>query len=134
MVARGILWAMAALLAATPIGCVERTMTITSDPTGALVYVSSVEVGRTPVKIPFTFYGTYDVTLRMEGYETLDTGWLVAPPAYDIPPLDLLSEIAPWTYRVERQKHFKLVQAEPPSDADLIRRAGALRKETLQAP
>jgi len=125
---------MVLLVAAAPIGCVERTLTITSEPTGALVYVSSVEMGRTPVRIPFTFYGTYDVLLRMDGYETLDTGWRVAPPLYDVPPLDLLSELAPWTYHVERKAHFTLREAEGVSDAELIRRAGELRQQVLKGP
>ena len=108
-------------------GCVERTLTITSDPPGALVYVSSVEVGRTPVKMPFTWYADYDVVLRLQGYKTLKTHCKVDPPIYDVPPLDLLSELAPWTYHVHRHGHFKLTKATPPSDAELIRRADALR-------
>ncbi|HET6427075.1 MAG TPA: PEGA domain-containing protein [Phycisphaerae bacterium] len=134
MGARAILRATSILIAAAPIGCVERTLTITSDPAGALVYVSSVEVGRTPVNIPFTFYGTYDVTLRLEGYETLDAGWRVDPPVYDLFPVDLLSEMAPWTYHVDRKTHFTLQESQPPSDADLIRRAGELRQDALKAP
>ncbi len=47
-------------------GCVERTIHITSDPSGALVHLNDEEVGRTPVTVPFTFYGVYSVRLTQE--------------------------------------------------------------------
>jgi len=55
----------AALLLIT--GCVERLITVKSTPAGALVYLNDEEVGRTPVTVPFRFYGVYDVRLEHEG-------------------------------------------------------------------
>jgi hypothetical protein len=52
--------------ASTLVGCVERTISITSEPRGALVYLNDEEVGRTPVSVPFTYYGVYDVRLERE--------------------------------------------------------------------
>lgn len=60
----GRLLAMACMLAS--VGCVERTITITSEPSGALVHLNDEEVGRTPLTVPFTFYGVYDVRLEMD--------------------------------------------------------------------
>lgn len=113
-------------------GCVERTLTINSQPPGAVAYVSSVEIGRTPVTIPFTWYGDYDVILRREGYETLKTHYNVNPPLYEIPPFDLFSEMAPWTYRDNRIGNFTLVPATQPSEPELLERAQQLREKTLQ--
>ncbi|MCC5829414.1 MAG: PEGA domain-containing protein [Phycisphaeraceae bacterium] len=48
-------------------GCVRRTITITSEPSGALVHLNDQEVGRTPLTIGFTHYGVYDVRLTHEG-------------------------------------------------------------------
>ena len=48
-------------------GCVDRTISITSTPSGALVYLNDEEVGRTPLVTPFTFYGPA-VTARMSAY------------------------------------------------------------------
>lgn len=48
-------------------GCIERLITVTSQPAGALVYLNDEEVGRTPVTVPFRFYGVYDVRLEHEG-------------------------------------------------------------------
>jgi hypothetical protein len=113
-------------------GCVERALTITSDPPGALVYVSSEEKGRTPVTIPFTWYGDYEVTLRLTGYEALHTHCRVIPPVYEIPPFDLLSDMAPWTYHVDRSAHYQLAKLQLPTDAELVGRAEELRQRNLQ--
>ena len=113
-------------------GCVERMMTITSNPAGALVEISDVEKGRTPLKIPFTWYGDYEVRVTLDGYEQLETGFNVKPPWYDVPPLDLFSEVAPWTYRVDRSAHYELRRRKLPSDADLLKRAQEIRKRNEQ--
>ncbi len=65
---RTLIISLAVLAAAAGLtGCVERTITVTSDPSGALVYLNDTEIGRTPVTVPFTFYGTYDVRLEHDG-------------------------------------------------------------------
>lgn len=123
--------ALLVVVAAATAGCVERKMTITSEPSGALVYVSDREVGRTPVTIPFTWYGDYDIVLRRDGYNTLTTHAKICPPAYEVPPLDLFSAIAPWTYHDNRYLHYRLCQTPPTTDADLIRRADEMRGKTV---
>ncbi|MCD4699312.1 MAG: PEGA domain-containing protein [Phycisphaerae bacterium] len=115
-------------------GCVERTITITSEPSGALVEVSSVEIGRTPVTVPFTWYGDYEIILRREGCRTLETHEKIRPPIYEIPPLDLFSALAPWTYHDNRAFHYILPGQVLPSDAELIRRAEELRHRNLEEP
>jgi hypothetical protein len=65
---RSIAYLIAVLACASLLaGCLERTITITSDPTGALVHLNDAEVGRTPVTVPFTFYGNYTVRLEHPG-------------------------------------------------------------------
>ena len=54
------------LLIIATTGCVQRTISITSRPSGALVHLNDEEVGRTPLTVPFTYYGTYDVRLSHE--------------------------------------------------------------------
>ena len=51
--------------------CVRRTIEITSEPEGALVWLNDREVGRTPCSIEFTHYGRYDVRLRRDGFEPI---------------------------------------------------------------
>jgi hypothetical protein len=76
-------------------GCVRRALTVTSDPPGALVHLNGVEVGRTPMTRDFTWYGTYDVVLRKEGYETLKTQGKVIAPWWQWVPIDLFAELLP---------------------------------------
>lgn len=109
----------------------ERELRITSQPEGALVFVSEKEVGRTPVTLPFTWYGDYDIQLRLEGYKTLNTHAEINPPWYEVPPIDLLSYLSPWTYRDHRFLDYKLEKQEPVSPEVLIKRAEEMRARTL---
>lgn len=117
---------------ATAGGCIEREMTITSTPPGAIVYISDVEKGRTPVTVEFTWYGDYDIILRHDGYETLKTHAQINPPVYAIPPFDLLSTIAPWTYRDRRYLHFEMRRFVESSSPKLIGRADAMAQRNRE--
>src|SRR3954462_14875125 len=74
-------------------GCAQRTVDITSEPSGALVYLNGDEVGRTPMRYDFMWYSNYDVTLRKDGWETLKTSKKIDPPLLFIPPIDLVGEL-----------------------------------------
>ena len=124
---------MALLGVAAVGGCVERELSITSEPEGALVFVSDREVGRTPLTLPFTWYGDYDIILRHGGHETLKTHAEINPPWYELPPLDLLSHVVPWTYHDRRYLHYELDELKPVSDEELIKRADAMR-DKLDSP
>ena len=73
-------------------GCVERTMKITTQPPGAIVIVNDEEVGVSPVKFAFTWYGDYDLMFRKEGYQTLKTHHRVEAPWWQWPVFDLITE------------------------------------------
>jgi hypothetical protein len=99
------------LLLATPlltVGCVQRTMTINSDPPGAVVVMNDQELGRTPLTKGFTWYGTYDVQVRMEGYETLSKKEPVIAPVWQWPPFDLAAELWPGHLKDERHLLYTL--------------------------
>ncbi len=76
-------------------GCVERTLTVTSNPPGALVYLNDQEVGRTPLTRNFLWYGTYDLQIRKDGYKTIDARPRVWAPLWQIVPIDLVAELFP---------------------------------------
>ena len=111
-------------------GCVERTLTVTSEPSGALVELNGEEFGRTPVTRDFVYYGQYDVTLRKEGYETLEAEpWVVAP-WWQWPPFDFFAELMPFRPRDRRGLAFELAptgEAEVSPEA-LIGRAESARE------
>jgi PEGA domain len=76
-------------------GCVRRTLTVTTDPPGALIYLNGVEAGRSPMERDFVFYGTYDVAVRKDGYETLKTKGKVIAPWWQWVPFDFFAEFLP---------------------------------------
>lgn len=113
-------------------GCVQRTITVTSEPTGALVHLNDEEVGRTPVTVPFTWYGTYDVRLERQGYAPLWTQAEAAAPWWEYPGPDLVAEAIPGV-KSEVDWHFELEKraAADAVDTDaLIERADELREQT----
>ena len=113
---------------AAPAGCVERTMRVETNPPGALVYMNYQEVGRTPLERNFTWYGTYDVQVRNEGYETLKTRTKVIAPWWQWPPFDLFAEFIPGL-RDERTIRYTLKPATTrPVDAQgMLTRAEELQ-------
>ena len=123
-----LLTVAAALLPA----CVQRRISITSTPPGALVHLNDQEVGRTPLTVPFTFYGTYDVRLTADDRPPLWTSAKARQPWWEYPGPDLVAELIPGaTSRIDW--HFDVPPAPPETDADvpdLLRRAEAARDET----
>lgn len=73
-------------------GCVQRRMTIRSNPPGALVYVDDYPIGTTPVSASFTYYGTRKIRLVKDGCETLTVMQSFSTPWYQYVPLDFISE------------------------------------------
>ena len=96
------------LLPLTLGGCVERTLTVKSDPPEALLYMNGMEVGRTPVTRDFTWYGVYDVELRKDGYETVKAPGPVIAPLWQWVPFDLIAEILPFRLRDRQLLTFSM--------------------------
>lgn len=113
------------------LGCVERTIHITSDPSGALVHLNDEEVGRTPVSVPFLFYGTYDVRLEHDGYKPLWTTQKTNAPWWEIPGPDLIAEAIP-NAKAEQHWHFSLEIMPLLDDQELVDRAWQLRATMAQ--
>lgn len=110
-------------------GCVRRTISITSEPEGALCWLNGREVGRTPLLVDFTYYGDYDVVLEKDGYEPLLTMGKAAAPLWDTVPLDFIAELAPADLHSEFRWHYEL-QPRNDDPAMLIERARELRQRT----
>ena len=112
-------------------GCgVERTLTVRSDPPGALVYLNGKEAGRTPMRKTFLWYGTYDVQLRKEGYVTKSARTRVWAPWWQIPPIDLLAELVPLRLQDNHVVRYRLrQQSEQHTDPEqVIERAVRMRR------
>jgi hypothetical protein len=120
------------VVAAASTGCVERTIRITSEPSGALVWLNDREIGRTPVDVGFVHYGTYDVRLLREGYEPLHAPGEAKPPVWDIIGFDLAAELMPVELHSDVHWHYELEPARDDREG-LIERAEAIREE-LSSP
>jgi hypothetical protein len=74
-------------------GCVERQLTITTNPAGAQVFLNDEEIGASPVTTSFNWYGDYNVTVRKEGFQTLNTHRKLLAPWYDYFPFDFFAQV-----------------------------------------
>jgi PEGA domain len=131
--ARVLLWLAVMAGAAVAAGCVRRTLEISSDPPGALVYLNDREVGRTPVEVDFTYYGRYDVRLTKDGHEALLTSGEAKSPIWDTIPLDLAAEAVPGEPHVRIKWHYTLQRLND-DPAALAERARELRAKLEGQP
>ncbi len=118
------------LLAATLLagGCVRRTIRITSEPPGALVWLNHHEIGRTPVEVDFTHYGTYDLLIKKDGWEPMIGAMPTGFRLRGTPGLDLALEVMPIHTHDLVEWHVDMV----PRDDDhiaLLDRAATMRSE-----
>lgn len=113
-------------------------MTIGSDPSGALVELNGVQVGRTPVTVPITWQGDYEVYLRYEknvGTATdpkivryyLHTHKKTTMPWFEIIGVDLFAEVLPVPFKQEEIWAFPIPEVVEPTDEELIKRAHELK-------
>ena len=129
---RSYLVVVALFFAVTLTGCVRRTITITTEPPAALVFLNDQEVGRSAVTIDFLWYGDYDVIIRKEGYQALKTNWEIKPPWYQIIPFDFIAEVLwPGHLHDKHARHFTLEPAELPTQEELVKRAEEIRQRAL---
>ncbi|MBI1303919.1 MAG: PEGA domain-containing protein [Phycisphaera sp.] len=111
-------------------GCVERRISIETDPPGALVWVNDRQAGRTPVAVSFTHEGTYDLRIEKDGYEPLVTPATTEGPIWDAVPLDFFAEILPVRARNETRWVFVLAPRNDSEEA-LVSRAAELRAKLV---
>lgn len=117
-------------------GCVERTMQISTAPPGALITVNDEEVGVSPVKFSFTWYGDYEIVARKPGYETFKTHHQINAPWYQYPPIDIVAELLwPAMIQDERQvPELALVPAQAPEVSEVVERAETMRARARVTP
>jgi len=125
-----LLWGFAGvLLCSCTVGCVQRRMTIRSDPPGALVYVDDYEIGTTPVSTDFIYYGKRKIRLVKDGCETLTVMQTIPAPWYEYPVLDFFSEnFTPGQVRDQHTLDYRLVQQSVTPSEQLLSRAEQLRR------
>ena len=111
-------------------GCVERRLTIRTQPDDALVILNDEELGKSPVTVSFQWYGDYAVRLEKEGYETLQTHKALTAPWYDYFPFDFAAQILnPNRVSDHYEWTFTLTPATVADRDTVIQQALALQKE-----
>jgi hypothetical protein len=107
---RSVAWTLVGMmLCASQVACVQRRLTIRSNPPGALVYVDDYQIGTTPVSTDFVYYGTRKIRLVLSGYETMTVLQPIPTPWYEFPGLDFVSEnVVPGEIRDERVVDYQL--------------------------
>lgn len=114
-------------------GCVERRLTIITDPPDALIWLNDEEIGRTPVSVGFNWYGDYKIRIEKEGYKIVSTHKEIKRPPEDYFPLDFLTEVLwPGTIRRDFAWTFPLQPAANPTAEQLLQQADAFRQKALQ--
>jgi len=134
---RGICRAAVLLTAVvlTASGCVQRRMTIRTNPPGAQVYIDDYDIGTTPVSTSFLYYGTRKIRLVKDGYETLTVDERISAPWYQYFPLDFVSEnLWPGEIRDERVLDFQMAPQQMVPTELLLERAENLRAANPPMP
>lgn len=128
---RSLPWAIfpvvAIMLVST--GCVERRLFIRSNPPGAVVYVGNKQVGVTPVGVNFTYYGSRDITLVKDGFQTVKDRVEIPPPWYQYFPADFVAEnVVPARIRDYRTLDYQLTPKFVVPTEEILDRAEQLRQ------
>lgn len=119
-------------------GCLERTIRVTTDPPGAMVWLNDVEIGRSPAEARFKFHGVYDVRIEMPGHEPIHEGREAVAPWYEYPGPDLIAAALPMRFHNLIEWHF-ILKPMPPIGTDegrdqLVERALGVRDRLGPAP
>lgn len=110
-------------------GCVERRLTIVTEPAEAVVWLNDEEIGTTPVTVGFNWYGDYNVRIEKSGYAILNTHRLLERPAHDRFPMDFFAEVL-WPKKIEDTYTwtFELEPYQQIPSAELVEAAHRLRE------
>ena len=123
----------AGLVAVILAGCVERRLTINTNPQGAMVILNDQEIGTSPVTVPFNWYGDYWVRATKDGYETLNTHRQLKAPLHDYPTFDFVAQILyPGRIVDAYEWTFALAPQEYPTREELIENGESLRSQLGQ--
>ncbi|MBN1817877.1 MAG: PEGA domain-containing protein [Sedimentisphaerales bacterium] len=124
---------LALSVAAALSGCVERRLTIQTQPPGATVLLNDEEIGASPVTVSFNWYGDYRVQCIKPGYAVLTTHRELKAPVHDTFPLDFFYGVL-WPGRIldEFEWTFELSAYQPPDREALIDQAQQRKGQALR--
>ena len=121
-------------------GCVERSITLVSDPPGSLVYLNDVQQGTTPCTVQFKWYGDYSVRLRKKEnigtllhpnyvYYYLHTHRTTRRPWFQWYGVDLFASLLPMEFKDHKIWAFVVPKVPELTTRKLIQKANKLKAE-----
>ena len=122
-----------AALLAIPLlsGCVDRLMSVRSEPAGAEVWVDGVKVGETPCEIRYTWYGTREIVLEKRGYREVREQVSLQGPWWQYPVLDFVTDVVIPVTITDRTELAYTLERAPTTQEELLEvraRADELRR------
>lgn len=106
-------------ITATITSCTERLLYIKSDPPDATIIINGKEAGKTPYKQEFTFYGTLEIILAKDGYNSAKLIKDVGVPWYQYPILDFITDVLiPLKIKDVTKINIKLEKTQPRTSAN----------------
>ncbi len=125
-----LLFIVAGLVVVLSSGCVERELTINTEPQGAMVTLNDEQIGVSPVTVTFNWYGDYWVRASKEGFETLDTHRELKAPLHDRFPFDFFADVLyPGQIVDDYEWTFELAPRQDLTREQLLEQADALRTQ-----
>ncbi len=111
-------------------GCVSRRLMVQSSPPGAMVLLEGKEIGLTPTGVDFTYYGTRELTLIKDGYETKTQLVPIRAPWYQWPVIEFFSDnFLPGRVTDRRSVQFDMEPKRMVPNQELLNRGQSLRNE-----
>lgn len=118
------------------IGCggVRRRLTIRTNPPGAMVYIDKQKIGVSPISTAYTYYGTREIEVTADGYNTQRVLRNMRPTWYELPGLDFFAEnLWPFELRDSRVIDITMVPATQATPEELLANGEAFRIQSSQA-
>ena len=120
-------------------GCASRRMIVRTQPEGAFVTLDGYPLGYTPLAAAYTYGGSRDIQLDLDGHKTVKTKVDLSDPWYLRPPFSFLTEnFSPVEIRHQPVLDFQLEPKTRVNEEFLLQRAntlrGNVRRGTVTAP
>jgi hypothetical protein len=122
----------AAVLAASLAGCVDRFVSLRSEPPGAVVYLDGEKVGETPCEVKYIWYGTRELVIERKGYKVVREMISLRLPWWQFFPMDFITDVlVPFTLTDRTEFSYSLERDLPTEEerAEVLRRAAELREK-----
>lgn len=97
-----------------------------------MVLVDGREIGYSPASVDFTYYGTREITLIKDGYETLTTLQSYEKPWYQYPGVEFFSDnFLPATVTNRHDLTYNMRPTTVQASGDIRDRADAFRSRAM---